>query len=329
MTAKILTFNKAGYDPFIDFLKAYSIVCVVFAHIFPAPFYKYILFQVWGDMQVPMFVLIQVFHAYKKEIRPKLNWSTILKRIFFPFVVVQAVILCIKALSGGGILWSSFMDSGGYGPGSYYIWIYLQIAIILVLVWSWLKELTLKQALIIFLIVSVGFEILFSAIDCSDKIYRLLCTRYLFLVPLGLFWVRKGVVLNKKTLLLSIISIAAVLFFVFSNLDLEPFFFNTKWKFHRWICYFYLPILLTYGLYLLWNRIKENQVVEKAVKWTAARSYEIFLAQMTVIACIKTFIPSLTSKGIMLFIILVIVIFSFSFSVGGFIYWSRKSLFKW
>ena len=101
MTAKALTFNKTGYDPFIDFLKAYSIICVVIAHILPSEFYKYILFQVWGDMQVPMFVLIQVFHAYKKEQKPKLNWSILLKRIFFPFVAVQAVITGFKALTGG------------------------------------------------------------------------------------------------------------------------------------------------------------------------------------------------------------------------------------
>lgn len=101
MTAKALTFNKTGYDPFIDFLKAYSIICVVIAHILPAQCYKYMLFEVWGDMQVPMFILIQVFHAYKKEQTPKLNWSNLLKRIFFPFVVVQAVITGFKALTGG------------------------------------------------------------------------------------------------------------------------------------------------------------------------------------------------------------------------------------
>lgn len=104
MTAKALTFNKTGYDSFIDFLKAYSIICVVIAHILPSEFYKYILFQVWGDMQVPMFVLIQVFHAYKKEVRPKINWSSLLKRIFLPFIAVQAIIVVFKTLTGGVFL---------------------------------------------------------------------------------------------------------------------------------------------------------------------------------------------------------------------------------
>ena len=103
MTSKAISFNKTGYDPFIDFLKAYSIICVVIAHILPAEFYKYILFQVWGDMQVPMFVLIQVFHAYKKGLKPQLNWSILFKRICLPFAAIQAFIIGFKALMGGAI----------------------------------------------------------------------------------------------------------------------------------------------------------------------------------------------------------------------------------
>lgn len=102
MDVKTIAFNKSGYDPFIDFLKVYSIICVIIAHILPSEFYKYILFQVWGNMQVPMFVLIQVFHAYKKGIQPKLNWNSLLKRICLPFITVQAIVVGFKALTGGG-----------------------------------------------------------------------------------------------------------------------------------------------------------------------------------------------------------------------------------
>ena len=328
MTAKVLAFNKTGYDPFIDFLKAYSIFLVVIAHILPSALYKYVLFQVWGDMQVPMFILIQVFHAYKKDARPKLNWTTIFKRIICPFFIIQAVIICFKFLTGHEIIWTDFICKGGYGPGSYYIWIYLQIAFLLVIIWPWLNRLTLKQSLYAFLIVSVGFEILFSAINCPEALYRLLCTRYLFLVPLALIWVRKGVVLNWKTILLSLLSISAVLFFVFTNFDLEPIFFNTKWKFHRWICYFYLPFLMTYVLYLVWIKIKSINWIDNLIKWAATRSYEIFLAQMAAIACIKTFIPSLTSNGIVVYVILASVILILSFLLGGLIFWFQKQILK-
>lgn len=329
MAAKALTFNKTGYDPFIDFLKAYSIICVIIAHILPAEFYKYLLFQIWGDMQVPMFVLIQLFHAYKKGVKPKLNWSSLLKRIFLPFVAIQAIIIVFKALTGGGILLTSFIISGGYGPGSYYIWIYLQIAFLLVFLWPWLRKLSLEQTLLVFLIVSVGFEVILSFVDCPDWLYRLLCVRYLFLIPLGLIWVEKGVLINKKTVLYSVISIVAVLFFVFTNYDLEPFFYNTGWETHRWICYFYLPILLTYVLHLIWNRMKENQLVEKAVKWTAARSYEIFLSQMAVFVCLPFAYFSVLLKGFVGFSIWAVLVLTLSLFFGGVIYWYRKSILKW
>lgn len=329
MTSKALTFNKTGYDPFIDFLKAYSIICVVIAHILPSEFYKYILFQVWGDMQVPMFVLIQVFHAYKKGVKPKLNWSSLLKRIFLPFVVIQAVIISFKVLTGGHFYGQNFIVSGGYGPGSYYIWIYLQIAFLLVIIWSWLRRLSLNQALVWFLIFSLGFEILCSVIDCPEWLYRLLCVRYLFLIPLGMIWIEKGVTINRNTVIISFLSIVAVLFFMFTNYDLEPFFFNTGWKTHRWICYFYLPILLTYVLYLVWNSMKENPVIEKAVKWTAARSYEIFLSQMAVLVCLPFAYLSVLLKGLVGFSIWAVLVLTLSLFFGGVIYWYRISILKW
>ena len=332
MNVKAISFNKTGYDPFIDFLKAYSIICVVVAHILPADFYKYILFQVWGDMQVPMFVLIQVFHAYKKGIKPKLNWESLLKRIFIPFVAVQVVITGFKALMQGGAARNLLITSaiwGGYGPGSYYIWIYLQIAFLLVIIWPWMRKMSIRQAILVFLIISVGFEILFSVIDLPDWLYRLLCVRYLFLIPLGMIWIEKGVELNSRNIVLSILSIFAVLFFVFTNYDLEPIFYNTGWDTHRWVCYFYLPILLTYVLFLVWNKIKNSSWIETVTKWTAARSYEIFLAQMAVFACFSTSVLAFVSNGLVRFAIWALLTFTLSLLFGGFIYWFRKSILKW
>ena len=102
MTIKTISFNKTGYDPFIDFLKAYAIICVIIAHIFPVKFWDYCLFRVWGDMQVPMFVLIQVFHAYKKGAAPIIKWYSLLKRIVLPFMVIQGFILLYRFLSESG-----------------------------------------------------------------------------------------------------------------------------------------------------------------------------------------------------------------------------------
>ena len=282
---KTISFNKTGYDPFIDFLKAYAIIFVVVAHNFPSELWNYCLFQVWADMQVPMFILIQVFHAYKKGTAPTIKWPSLLKRIILPFVGIQAIILSLRLLFSLGtarkVLISS-MIGGGYGPGSYYFWIYIQVALILVWIWPLVKKLTRNQLTWLFLILSVGCEILFSIINLPDFIYRLLAVRYLFLIPLAMVWIDKGVELNVKYVVLSMVSIAAVIFFSFSKLNLEPLFYNTGWAFHRWICYFYLPILLTYALWIVFNEVKMLEKFSIVIREVAKCSYEIYLVQMLV-----------------------------------------------
>lgn len=237
-------------------------------------------------MQVPLFILIQAFHAYKKGIAPAIKWRPLFKRIVFPFVFIQAVILFFRFLSGQGsmrnILFSSVIR-GGYGPGSYYFWIYIQVAVIIVWIWPLVKKLTRNQLTWVFLLFSIGCEILFSIINFPDYVYRLLAIRYLFLIPLALIWVEsRGVELNVKNIFLSVLSIAAVIFFSFSKVNLEPVFYQTSWSFHRWICYFYLPILLTYALWLLFNQLKNSERLMSIIKITAKSSYEIYLVQMLV-----------------------------------------------
>ena len=92
---KNLSFNTKEYEPFIDFLKAYSIFCVVLAHCLPIVLYDYTLFRIWGDMQVPMFVLIQTFHAYKQGVCPSINIRKIHKRIIAPYIIIQTFILLV------------------------------------------------------------------------------------------------------------------------------------------------------------------------------------------------------------------------------------------
>ena len=93
-----ISFNKSGYDPFIDFLKAYAIIMVVFTHCIPTSVHDYLLGCLWIDVQVPLFLLIQVFHAYKKERTPEVNIKKMATRIVLPFAFIQIVIFVVLAL---------------------------------------------------------------------------------------------------------------------------------------------------------------------------------------------------------------------------------------
>lgn len=74
---------KDGYDPFIDFMKGFCILSVILLHAtthFPGQAYTI-------GQCVPLFLLIQVFHYYKKGLenaRP-FNIQKVWIRILRPF----------------------------------------------------------------------------------------------------------------------------------------------------------------------------------------------------------------------------------------------------
>ena len=108
----VITFNKEGRDSFIDFLKAYAIVFVLFGHTFP--FLQEVGYGLYGQMQVPIFLLIQVFHTFKteKSIRIGKIWTRIIRPFLYAqFLIVICIVVCYgadklliyKALSWGGM----------------------------------------------------------------------------------------------------------------------------------------------------------------------------------------------------------------------------------
>lgn len=262
-------------------------MCVVISHCIPKLLYDITLFRVWGDMQVPLFILIQVFHAYKHKTYPQLNFKKMVRRIIIPFVVIQVLIM------GGYLLLSDlsmieigglFIINGGIGPGSYYPWVYVQMYFILIFLYPIIKKTSLNELAVLLIMFSVLIEVLFSVFDGSDKLYRLTCLRYLFLIYLGMLWVEKGIDVNRKTMLLSFLTLLITIFLTLTSYNLEPFFFNTRWRTHRWICYYYVAIVLPYILFYFYRIIKKWEKIECMIKLIARSSYEIFLFQMFVFA---------------------------------------------
>lgn len=330
---KVITFNKTGYDPFIDFIKAYAIICVLIGHtLFLHDYWGYGL---WAGMQVPLFVLVQAFHSFKKE-TPDFNLKKILLRVILPYVVVQSIALIFlfcKAPSGI----YSFVGSGGAGPGSYYPWIYIQIALLLPLVKKWIdKNRNNKtKVLITFLLICESFEILFSVIDLPDRIYRLLAVRYIFLLYLAWLWVKDGIIINRLTIFLSVLSFIAIVYFEYFSVDDEILFYKTAWKYHRWPCYFFVANGGGYLLRMVFELLKNSLFAMKIIKLLAKCSYEIFLIQMLVIYVYPdSFINELLLMGgidnhlLLIFIQLIlkiIIVFTLSIYVGYYfnLYYNR------
>ena len=286
--------KKDGYDPFIDYLKGMSILFVVLTHCLVGK--EYILFSLWGTQAVPLFLLIQVFHAYKKgvdNITLSYNLRKLFQRILKPFILLLAIEIILLAVYKQD--WISVLKTavlyGGIGPGSYYVWIYIQFFFLLPIAAKLICRMNEVSLFFLFACVCIGIEILSSYIQIHPILYRLLFIRYIFLIYLGYLWASKGIAINKITIILSVVSIIFILVFAYTDWDLEPLFANNEWRLFHWITYFYTAYLFVYLLYKLYQYMDERM---KMFCCTLGKySYEIFLFQMFVF----TFFPSLDFLG--------------------------------
>lgn len=314
-TAVTITFNTKGYDGFIDFIKAYAIICVLFGHTFL--WLDKVAYGTWAGMQVPLFVIIQTFHSLKKD-NVTFKLKKVLKRVLLPFIFLEIITfiiaLCLGCYDCHTLLRMAM--GGGFGPGAYFPWVYVQIAILLPL-FSYLLERCGKiLSLIVFLLICEGSEFMFSYMEIPENLYRLLAMRYVFLIYLGWLWVREGIVINWQTMLLSLISLTAIIYFEYFSVDDEPWFFTTGFSFHRWPCYFFVAYVFSMILNVLWKFLSQNKAIRQIVKKLSVSSYEIFLIQMSLIFLVQPDSFRFISSEIVIYGVWVVFIWVTSVSCG-------------
>lgn len=120
---KTIVFEKTGYDPFIDFIKAYAIMCVLAGHTIG--FLNDLCSGLWLSMQVPLFVLIQVFHIYKKDTY-RVSKEKIFWRILFPYIVLQLCLTTIFIVCGK---LDNTLLYGGLAGGWVWTWLVLSLGL--------------------------------------------------------------------------------------------------------------------------------------------------------------------------------------------------------
>lgn len=284
-----IVLNNEGYEPFLDFLKGLCIISVVLTHNIPYVWQNVIGFPFWGAQAVPIFLIIQSYHVFKRN-EFRLNIYSLLRRIVLPFILIQSIFIIeifVKYFCGSGLLTTpilNFIKSGGEGPGSYYFWIYLEFALVLLpLCFSIQKHLKFKLyvCLLAFTFVSELAEILCSFIELKPWLYRLLAFRYIFLVFGGIIWAKHGIVLNKFCLILSIISVVCIYLFQYKKVSFEPWVFDTEWRYFHWFCYFYSICLLSFIANKSY-RVIQGGVFAILVSKCGKYSYQIYLLQLVV-----------------------------------------------
>lgn len=126
-------------DLFIDFLKGLCIICVILTHNLPPAVMKASVFILWGAMAVPLFLILQSYHVFKhgittsKKFSEYYPWKKIWQRILKPFAIITLATGAILVIAGHDpvSVIKEAIYAGGIGPGSYYVWIYLQFALLL------------------------------------------------------------------------------------------------------------------------------------------------------------------------------------------------------
>lgn len=280
--------NRNGYDPFIDFLKGVCILLVVLAHCFPQKLREFSLFPIWGDPAVPIFLIIQVFHTYKKGVENVApNYAKLWQRIIKPFILMETIIILVSFLRIMLIgnhdtikLIKGIISGGGMGPGSYYPWLYVQFAIILAFIVPVFRKIKGMWLAIIFVLIAECIEIFCSIINLWEPLYRLMFLRYTFLIYLGYLLVFKGYTHSWFTGLLSVISIMFTLFFAYTDISLSPYIHDTDWRGCHWMCYFYIAYLMLYLLKRIYCKLGKYESIVEYFKKMGQYSYEVFLFQM-------------------------------------------------
>lgn len=269
----------------LDFYKGICILFIIFTH------YKWsdeqrlaYFFPFWIDMAVPVFMVITGYVSAmsfrRREIgflqayQPKeilIKWL----RFIIPFTPVFAceVFVYFIAQNKHYSLITLFKDyiSGGYGPGSYYFPIMLQIVLLLPLIWNVVKKYEIKGLVLCF-IFNVLFEALKTAINLSPGLYRLCSLRYVFVVAYGCY-LYETKDKQQKTIASILAGILGIVYIVACNyLSYQPI-ITDQWKTTSvFAVLFIVPIMM-----LL---IKQYKVSCGGIELLGKASFNIFLTQM-------------------------------------------------
>lgn len=240
-------------DNRLDVMKGVGIIFVIATHVYSidSATRRCLLFPFWVDQAVPIFLFISGylwFRSYDrftqitrrakdwlvKATSPALRFYALFTPVFILEILMKMHELKKRGGSPFGILdiCVSYI-SGGYGPGSYYLVVLLQLSIIFPLVYLLVRKKPYLSLLLAGMI-NVGFEALQDYLELSNATYRLIAARYLFVITLGCLaargnWFNRDKATNGFRFVLpsfSAISMICLLCTAYLSVTIPPF---TQW----------------------------------------------------------------------------------------------------
>ena len=271
----------------VDNIKGLAAISVIFLHTLPLSVLKGTLavFHIW--QAVPMFIFISFYLGFRnlekkedvfKGYYSKERFKKIFLKIWLPLLilaVIEAVYFLIlgnKDKSIGSLLCYN------NGPGSYYVWCYMQIWLLIPAISFLLKRSGIVVGGVFLLILGMLLDFLWERyIDLRPGFS---CFRYLFLsVPAYMYL--KGINLKTLTPLL-FFSILYLVMMIYScvPLYLDPI-LPDGWEAQTSLGYFY-----TLGFFMLllkiYTKLKTSKL-KQYITHVGTISWEVFLIQMVLL----------------------------------------------
>ena len=279
-----MVFVKDTHIDWIDGAKGVAIVAVVLLHSLPC--LREIGWILHIGQAVPIFLFITAYLISMRfeSLQTYFQWERIakmLKKVFVPFVFVLLIQLVCLALIDRLPSLKTIVKTGGIGPGSYYVWLYLQAWVIIPFIVILVRKLPIWVSMLIMLVVSIIAEYVFvpiAGIEHIDELYRLLPVRYLMVLYLGCIWpLLKD---KQRYILYGLAGVSAFLMLNDLYLADNVLFVNVMgggkivpsyWNGYHWYTAFYVIIPMA-----LLERIHYTDIWKQAGKY----SWYIFLLQM-------------------------------------------------
>lgn len=269
--------DRNTHIDWVDGAKGVAILSVILLHSLPCLREVGWMWHIGQAVPVFLFITAYLVSVRMKSIKAYFTFDRfgrMLKKVFVPFVLVLILQVGCLVLADKDLSLKCIIRDGGIGPGSYYIWLYLQSWILLPFIVWLVRKVPVWASCLIMLAVSIVAEyafVLIEDIKFVGDVYRLMPIRYLMIFYLGCVWpILKD---KQKYIFYGVAGISALL--ILNN----TYFANTPpieqtppfWTDYHWYTAFYVvaPVALL-------EKIHYADVWKHAGKY----SWYIFLLQM-------------------------------------------------
>lgn len=271
----------------IDFVKGLAAISVILLHTLPGEVLRGTLaiYHIW--QAVPIFIFLSFFLGFRhlektgdtiKAYYSKKRMKKLFMRVWLPLIILAVFESILFLGLGDNNRALRCLLCYGNGPGKYYIWCYMQIWLLIPIIFFLLKKMGILTGGSILLIISTLLCFVYEKWIGHSPGYS--CFRYLFLgVPAYIYI--KGVNIKK---IMPFVVLSMIYLWVMRYIDVPEFadpFLPDGWEIQTSLAFFY-TLFLFMLLLKLFDRLEASKIKDYIIH-LGKISWEVFIVQMVLI----------------------------------------------